>query len=162
MRAEAPAWPPNARQSSTMTDKTFGSGIDGRRQAGGTRADDGDVVEVVRDRAVETSPTQRASSISVGLRSTCPFGQTTMGNSVERDLELFDQHLAARIGLGIEPVMRMAIAPQEAFEPQHVAIAGAADDHRAAAARLDQPDATQDERTHDALAQLRLGDEESA
>ena len=56
--------------------------------------------------------------------------------------------------------MRMAVAAQKAREPQHVAVLGAADDHRPAGAGLEQPDAAQDQRAHDALAELGLRDQQ--
>ena len=50
--------------------------------------------------------------------------------------------------------MRVPIAPEKALQPQHIAVTGAADDHRSAGAGLEKVDATQDERAHDALAQV--------
>ena len=56
----------------------------------------------------------------------------------------------------------MAVAAEEIDQPEHVGIAIVADDHRPAAAGLDQPDAPQDQRPHDPLAQFRLGDQQGA
>ena len=50
----------------------------------------------------------------------------------------------------------MAVAGEETLQPQHVGIVGAADDHRPAGAGLQQADAAQDQRAHDALAELGL------
>jgi hypothetical protein len=58
--------------------------------------------------------------------------------------------------------MGVPVAAQEAGEPQHVAVVGRADDHRPAGAGLEQPDAAQDERAHDALAELGLGHQQGA
>ncbi len=77
-------------------------------------------------------------------------------------MEALDQRPAARVVLGIERLERMAVAPQEALQPQHVAAAGASDDDRSAGAGLEQPHAAQDQRAHDALAKLGLGDEQRA
>jgi hypothetical protein len=52
--------------------------------------------------------------------------------------------------------MRMPIADKESFEPQHVAIVDAADDHGPTGTRLDQPDPAQDQGAHDPLAQFGL------
>ena len=71
-------------------------------------------------------------------------------------MEAIDQRLGFRIGLGIEPLMRMAIAAEKALEPKHIAILGPADDHRSACAGLQQPDATQNQRAHDPLTKFRL------
>ena len=77
-------------------------------------------------------------------------------------MKTFDQRLGVGIRLGIEAQMRMAVVAEKALQPQHVAVVGAADDHRPARAGLQQADAAQDERAHDALAELRLGDEKRA
>jgi hypothetical protein len=61
------------------------------------------------------------------------------------------------IDFGIELKLRMAISAQETLQPQHVAVVGAADNHRAACAGLQEADTPQNERAHDPLAQLRLG-----
>ena len=75
-------------------------------------------------------------------------------------MEALDE--GAGVGVGVEPRMRVAVARQEILEPEHVGVVGAADDHRAAAAALDQPDAAQDQRAHDPLAKLGLGDQQRA
>ena len=77
-------------------------------------------------------------------------------------MEALDQRPAARVLVWIECLERMAVAPQEALQSQHVAAAGASDDDRSAGAALEQSDAAQDQRAHDALAELGLGDEQRA
>ncbi|MEI9899751.1 MAG: hypothetical protein WDN31_05935 [Hyphomicrobium sp.] len=77
-----------------------------------------------------------------------------------RNLELLDQNLTAGVALGIEALVGMAVAREKALEPQHVAVFGAADDNGAAAATFKKAHAAQDERTHDPLAELGLGDEQ--
>ena len=54
----------------------------------------------------------------------------------------------------------MAVAPQEALQPQHVAAAGASDDDRPARAGLEQPHAAQDQRAHDGLAEFGRADQQ--
>ena len=61
-----------------------------------------------------------------------------------------------------ERLIGVAVAAEEVFEPQHVPLTNAAHDHRAAAAGLDQSDATQNEGAHDALAEVRFPDQQSA
>ncbi len=78
-----------------------------------------------------------------------------------RDMETFDQGLRAIVDQRIELLIGVAVAAQEIDEPQHVPIAGRSDDSRSRAG-FDQADAAQDERAHDPLAKLRLGDEQSA
>ena len=56
----------------------------------------------------------------------------------------------------------MSVAAEEVLQPHHVVRIRRADQHRAARAGLDQADAAQDQRAHDALAELRLGDQQPA
>ena len=76
------------------------------------------------------------------------------------DVEAFDQCLGFPIGLWIQPLMRMAVAAEKAFQPKHVAVLGAADNHGSAGPRLEQADATQDQGAHDPLPQLCLRDQQ--
>ena len=54
----------------------------------------------------------------------------------------------------------MAVAAQEIGQPKHVGIGLVADDDRPGAA-LDQPDAAEDQRAHDPLAEIGLGNEQA-
>ena len=54
------------------------------------------------------------------------------------DVEALDQCLRAWIGRWVQPLVRMSIAGQKSFEPQDVAVIGAADDYRPAAACFEQ------------------------
>ena len=58
--------------------------------------------------------------------------------------------------------MRLPVAAQEGLQPDDVGDVRRADQHRAAGAGLDQADAAQDQRAHDALAELGLGDQQPA
>ena len=77
-------------------------------------------------------------------------------------MEALDQRLGLGVDVGIEQLLRMTVAAQKALQPQHVAIVGAADDDRAAGAGLQQPDAAEDQRPHDALAELGFGNQQGA
>ncbi len=77
-------------------------------------------------------------------------------------MKALDQRLPARIGVRVEQLARVTVAREEPFEPQHIAIVGAADDDGAAGAGLKQPDPAQDQRPHDPLAQLGLFDQKVA
>ncbi len=59
-------------------------------------------------------------------------------------------------------MVRLAVARQEILQPRHVAERRRADQHRAADAALDQADPAQDQRAHDALAEIGLGDQQRA
>ena len=71
-------------------------------------------------------------------------------------MEAIDQRLGFRIGLGIEPLTRMAIAAEEALEAKHIAVLGPPNDHRSACTGLQQPDATQNQGAHDPLPKVRF------
>ena len=78
------------------------------------------------------------------------------------DVEALDQRLRLRIGLGVQSLTRMAVAREKALEAEHIAARGIADDHRPAGSGLEQTDATQDQGAHDALPELRVGDQQRA
>ena len=58
--------------------------------------------------------------------------------------------------------MRMTVTGEEVLQPQHVAVVGPADNDRTARAGFQQAHAAQDQRAHDALAKLGLGNEQGA
>ena len=64
------------------------------------------------------------------------------------------------VGGGIEHMVGMAVAPEKILQPRHVAERVGADQHRAADAALDQADPAQDQRAHDALAEIGFGDQQ--
>ena len=69
-------------------------------------------------------------------------------------MEALDQRFRFGVGVGIEQLMRMAVAAEKTLQPQHVGILGAADNDRPAGADLEQTHAAQNQRAHDALAKL--------
>ena len=50
---------------------------------------------------------------------------------------------------------------QKSGEPQHIAIVRLANDDRATTPCFDEPNAPEDQRTHDAFTELRLGNQQS-
>ena len=105
---------------------------------------------------------QRASSSSLGLRKHLS-ARTYDDRQLSRiDVETVDQRLGLRVGVGIEPHARRAVAREKALEPQHVGIFGAADDDRPADAILQHLRAAQDQRAHQPFAKLGFGDQQSA
>src|SRR5207247_1525759 len=78
------------------------------------------------------------------------------------DAESLEQGLRAGVAVGVERVVRMPVAREESCQPKHVAVAGVADDQRARDGALEETDAAQDERAHDAFAQLRFRDQNVA
>src|SRR5207253_8554541 len=118
-------------------------------------ADDDHVVNLVRiDRSDEANAPGKldlariAQQFSVGTDDDRQFAG--------RDVEALDQRLSTRIGLRVQKLVRMPVSGKESFEPQHVAVVGAADDYRPACTRLDQANAAQNKGAHDALAQSGL------
>jgi hypothetical protein len=77
-------------------------------------------------------------------------------------MKTLDQRLGLGIGLGVQPLVGMAIAAEKTFKPKHIGVLRTAHDHRAAGAGLEQPDPAQNQRTHDVLAQLCFGDQQCA
>jgi hypothetical protein len=49
-------------------------------------------------------------------------------------MKAIDQRLGLCIGLGVEPLTWMSIAPKKSLKPKHIAILSAADDDRPAGA----------------------------
>ena len=85
-----------------------------------------------------------------------PFGQSTIGSSSASDVEALDERPRARVGVGVESWCGCPFRDEESGKPQHVGVSGPPDDHRSADAALEQADAPQDERAHDALPELGL------
>ena len=137
----------------------FGGGIDGSGQSGRAGPHDGDVIDLVRvDRAHETDAAGEFDLARVMQKLPARAHDNRQSGGIE--MELLDQRAGLFVRLGVEALMRMAVAAQEVSKPQHVAVAGAADDHRAAAAGLDQPDASQNQGPHDALAEVGFRDQQ--
>ena len=99
---------------------------------------------------------QRASSASLGIAQQLSSWAQYDRQLTSVDVEAIDQRLGFRIGLGIEPLTRVAGAPEEALQPKHIAILGASNNHRSACAGLKQPDATQNQGAHDPLPKVRF------
>jgi hypothetical protein len=74
------------------------------------------------------------------------------------NIEALDQRRCFLVVFRIQSHMRMAIAAQKSLKPRHVAILGAAHDHRAPGAGLKEANATQDHCAHHPLAEIRLRD----
>ena len=64
------------------------------------------------------------------------------------------------VGGGIEQMMRNAVAGEKSVQPDHAAGIRRPDQHRAAGAGLDQVDPAQDQRAHDALAEIGFGNQQ--
>ncbi len=140
--------------------QAFRGGVDGGGQAGGTSADHGHVVDVVRIQVADHADAARqlgvgwmAQDLAAGAEHDRQLGLV--------DREPLDQHLGAVDGVGIQMPVGMAVAGQEARQADDLAVGGPADDHRPSA-QLQKADPAQDQGPHDPLAQLGLGDQHRA
>jgi len=77
-------------------------------------------------------------------------------------METLDQCLGFRIGLGVQPLVGMAVAAEKTFKPKHIGVLRTTHDNRPAGAGLKQTDPTQNQRAHDPLAKLCFGDQQRA
>jgi hypothetical protein len=142
--------------------EALGSGIDRGGEAGRPAADDRHVVELLpRCRPHHAEPMGE-----IMLRRIAE--DRAIGRDDERQLigigfVAREQRRRFRVRVGIEHLMRLAVAGQEIVEAQEVSVVGRADQDRPADGGLgDQIDSAQDQRAGDALAELGLGDEHGA
>ena len=77
-------------------------------------------------------------------------------------MEALDQRLRLGIGVGIEPLVRMAVAGQETLSRSTSPLSAWPTITGPPAPGLQQADAAQDQRAHDALAQLGLRHQQRA
>ncbi len=139
--------------------KPFRSCIDAGREPGRSGADDRNVIEQVRiDRSHQPDAAGQfdLARIPQHLSARAQHDRKLAGI----DLKTLDERPRLGIGLRVERLARVAVAAQEAFQPQHIAVVGASDDHRPADARLEQADPAQDQRAHDPLAKFGFGDQQ--
>jgi hypothetical protein len=66
------------------------------------------------------------------------------------------------IGVGIEPLVWMPIAREEAFEPQNIPICRSPDNHWSANTLLKKTYSSQKQCAHDPLTEIRLLQQDSA
>ena len=137
----------------------FRGGIDRSREAGRPSAYNGHVIKTLRI----NWPDQTDAAGELGLAGITQQLSARTQNDWQLtgvDVKTFDQRLRLRIGLRIEPLMRVTIALEKALQPKHVAVLGASDDHRSTGSALEETDATQDEGAHDPLSELGLRDQQ--
>ena len=127
-------------------------------EPGRTGAHDGDVEELIVHRRIEDPE-------AAGKRV---FGRIAQHRTVGADHEhvgrgravLFEQRGA--VMRCVDDMMGMRVAAQEILQAQQVGRLRRSDQHRPAGAGFDQRDPAQDQRAHDAFAQVRFGDDEGA
>lgn len=141
--------------------QSFGSGINRGRKTGGAGPNDGHVKDAVRvDRSDQSNAARQFDFARIAQHVA---GGAQHDRQLPRvDMKAIDQRPRFGIGLRIEPFVRIAVAIEEALEPQHVRIVGAADNDRATDAGLKHFGAAQDQGSHDPLAEFGLGDQQCA
>src|SRR5262249_786550 len=78
------------------------------------------------------------------------------------DVKAFDQCLGASVGFGVQSLLGMSIAAEEALQPEDVAVSCTADNQRAPNPGPKQADTAEYEGAHDPLPELRLGNQQRA
>src|SRR6266436_2854328 len=139
--------------------EAFGGGIHRGRQTGGSSADDGDVVGSIQ--MIDAQDAEAAGQLDLGgivqNRSIGTHDKRHVGGS--RRVPREDRRRVWIIG-GIEHLERGGVSGEKALQAQEVETAGRPNEDRPAGAHLDQAYAAQDERVHDALADVGLGYEQ--
>ena len=135
--------------------ETFGSRVDGGGKTRRPGADDDHVINLVRVDRPDEADAPREFDVA-GIAQQLSVGTDDDRQVALVDMEAVDQRLRARIGFWVEPLVRMPVAREKAFEAQNIAVVGAADDHRSAGTGVEKINTAQDQGAHDALAQLGL------
>ncbi|MFK4386087.1 hypothetical protein ABIA40_005495 [Bradyrhizobium sp. USDA 223] len=141
--------------------ETFGRSVDRSREPRRPAADDGDIVDTV-----VLGPTDHADGAAeLGLAGIAQH--RAAGRDDERPILRLrriarDQFGGVMLALGVEQMMRLAIAGEKALQAHHAGGVRGPDQHGAADAALDQIDPAQDQRAHDALAKLGFGHQQRA
>ena len=81
---------------------------------------------------------------------------------VGRQLEAAQEAVGARVEVGVEQSVRIAVADQESLEAECIGAVAASDQDDPTVDVADQPDPAQDERPHDDLADIRLARDQAA
>ncbi len=117
--------------------QAFRCAVDGCREACRSGTDDR---EVVRPRRIDRADEAEAAC-ELGLARVLEDAAVRAEHDRQLrriDVEPLDEGSRARVGAGIELLVRMAVPREESSQPQHVAGSRATDDHRSAHAALQQ------------------------
>ena len=107
------------------------AGIDRGGEPGRAGADDDHVVTGGRGRSARPGRCSGRAASSVGLRSSWPPGQSTIGSSSGSTWKRSISVSRAAVAVRVELLVGMAVAAQEVDQPKHVGVAVAADDRPA-------------------------------
>ena len=137
----------------------FRRGIDRRGKTGGSGSHNGNVVDALRINGPNQTDTARKLMLA-GIAQQLPAGAEHDRQLSGIDVEAFNQRLRLIIGLWIEQLMRMTVMTEKALQPEHIGAVGATDNDRTAGSGFKQPDAAEDQSTHDPLAKLSFGNQQ--
>src|SRR3954447_26438552 len=161
MRALAPAWPPKARASSTTTDRPSGSCVYGGGETCGPAAYDRRIIYLVASRTADHA--KRTGEF--GFAGIAKHG--TIDGHHQRPIRrrgriACDQFRGIVLPLRIEQMMWKAVAGQKTSQADDAAGIRGPNQYGAADASLDQVYPAQDQRAHDAFAEIGFGDQKRA
>ena len=139
--------------------QAFGCGIYRGGEAGGPGADDGDVVGSIG--MIDAQHAEAAGQLDLGgIVQNRSIGTHDKRHGGGSRRVLREDRRRVRIIGGIEHLKRAGVSGEKALQAQEVGTAGGPDENRPAGAHLDQGDSAQDERVHDPLADLGLGNQQ--
>ena len=139
--------------------KTFGGGVNRRRQTGGPGADDGHVVYLV---GVEL---RRDAETNASLRVSRPPQDCSVRADHQRKLvhphaeSLYKGVPFATVG-SVEYRVRVAVAREESLEPHHVRLTRSPDEHGTGAPCLEEADPSKNQGPHHDFAELSGANQE--
>jgi hypothetical protein len=140
--------------------QSLGRGVHRGGKARRPRAHDSDVVELGmagRAEHAETTGDRVLGRIDED-RSVGTHRERVVGS----DPVLLEQRCRGAVEVGVERLVRLEVAREERLQPDKMGRSSGTDEHGAARTGLEQPRATQDERAHDPLAQVRFRDDQRA
>ena len=139
--------------------ETLRARVNGTREPSRPGSDDGDVVNPVLINRADQADAAGKLDLRGIAQKLAPW--TEHDRQLSRiDVETLDQGARLWIGLRVKPLVRMTVAGEEGGEPKHVAVADRADNYRPASSSLDESNPAQDQGAHDALPDLRLGNQD--
>ena len=144
-----------------MTDRPFRGAIDRGGETGGAGAHHGDVVDRARIELGRDAEAQTHFGVARALEHVA-IGADHQRQVARLDAETLHHGARFLVGVGVEHGIRVAVARQEALQPDEVGRAAAVDQQRARAACLKERDAAQNEGAHEDLADLGGADHQRA
>ena len=141
--------------------QAFRGAVDRGGKAGGSRAHHGDVVDGFRIELRRDAEAHAGLGVGRALEERAVRADHQR-QFVRQHAEALHRRAARFVGYRIEHRIGIGVAAEKAFEPQQIGRAGPADEQRADAALLEQPDAPQDEGAHHDLADLGGADHQRA